>query len=367
MAADPERDPPHPLRRRIKSYIFSPYTYAIALGLIGGGLFAWFGAPLAWLLGAMTFTTVAAIGGVNVRVHDRLRTVMIIVLGVMLGSTFRPELVHQIPGWGVATILTLLVLVVMTVIAFGFLRLVGRHDPITAYFSSTPGGVNSMVIVGEEAGGNVRTISLTHAVRILIVVSVVPFYFRVAQGIHVPAQPAGAASVIGYGGLEALILIGCGVIGFPLGKLLRLPTPSLLGPTLVSAAAHMTGLSHVPPPVEFIALAQVVIGAAIGSRFAGVTFGQIWKTALSAAGSALVMIGLVALIAPFAAELAGVSSAAMFLALVPGGLAEMALIALSLGVDTAFVSTMHILRIAFVIGVAPIAFKLWENWSARRG
>jgi len=354
-----EGEPPqHARHSKLKSYIFSPYTYAISLGLAGGAAFAFLGAPLAWLLGAMTFTTVAAIAGANVRVYPPLRTVMIIVLGVMLGSTFTPELVGQIPGWGVAALLTLLALTLMTVIAFGFLRLIGRHDPITAYFSSTPGGVNSMVILGEEAGGNVRTISLTHAVRILIVVSVVPLYFRFFQGISVPPQPVGMASIMDFDWIEALILIACGVIGYPLGKILRLPTPALLGPTLLSAAAHMGGVSHAAPPGELIALAQVIIGTAIGSRFAGVTLSEIWKTALSAAGSATVMIGLVAIASPAMASLAGVSTAAMFLALVPGGLTEMTLIALSLGVDTAFVSTMHVLRIAFVIGVAPLVYHL---------
>jgi membrane AbrB-like protein len=362
---DPDEPLPHPLWRRVKSYIFSPYTYAIALGLAGGALFAWAGAPLAWLLGAMLFTTTAAFGGVNVRVHDRLRTVMIIVLGVLLGSTFRPQLIHEIPGWGLAALLTLIALVVMTAIAFGFLRLVGRHDPITAYFSSTPGGVNSMVIIGEDAGANVRTISLTHAIRILIVVCVVPLYFRYVQGVDVPAQTALSVGGTKYGWLEISILLGCGVIGFPLAKMLKLPTPSLLGPMMLSAAAHMSGISHVSPPPALVAIAQVVIGAGIGARFAGVTFDELWKTALSAVGSALTMIGIVAVLAPFMADLAGVSPAAMFLALVPGGLTEMALIALSLNVDTAFVSAMHILRIVFVIGVAPLVFALWARFGEK--
>ena len=128
----------------------------------------------------------------------------------------------------------------------------------------------------------------------------------------------------------------------------------------------MIGISHVPPPGELVAIAQIVIGAAIGARFTGITLSEIWRTALAAVVSAFIMIGVVALISPVAANLAGVHPAAMFLALVPGGLAEMAIIALSLGVDTAFVSTMHILRIAFVIAVAPLVFRLARPYFGDR-
>jgi uncharacterized membrane protein AbrB (regulator of aidB expression) len=51
------------------------------------------------------------------------------------------------------------------------------------------------------------------------------------------------------------------------------------------------------------------------------------------------------------------------LVLAPGGLAEMTLVALSLGVDVAFVSTMHLLRIALVVILAPAIFKVL-GWKA---
>ena len=48
----------------------------------------------------------------------------------------------------------------------------------------------------------------------------------------------------------------------------------------------------------------------------------------------------------------------LVLSFAPGGLAEMALIALILGIDTAFVSAMHVMRIAIVVIGAPLVFRL---------
>ena len=45
------------------------------------------------------------------------------------------------------------------------------------------------------------------------------------------------------------------------------------------------------------------------------------------------------------------------LALAPGGLAGMSLIALALGIETAFVATHHVARIAMIVIAAPLVFR----------
>jgi uncharacterized membrane protein AbrB (regulator of aidB expression) len=51
------------------------------------------------------------------------------------------------------------------------------------------------------------------------------------------------------------------------------------------------------------------------------------------------------------------------LAFSPGGLAEMALIGLALGVDVAFIATHHVIRIFLVILLAPTAIRLWRRYE----
>jgi uncharacterized protein len=45
---------------------------------------------------------------------------------------------------------------------------------------------------------------------------------------------------------------------------------------------------------------------------------------------------------------------------------EMGLIALSLGIDTAMVSTLHVLRVAAIMLAAPLAFTLLDRYAWRR-
>ena len=61
-------------------------------------------------------------------------------------------------------------------------------------------------------------------------------------------------------------------------------------------------------------------------------------------------------------DMIGVRHEAMILVLSPGGLAEMSLIALSLGIDTAFVSSMHMFRIMIIVVLGPSLFRIGRRF-----
>ena len=67
-----------------------PLVLALAIGAVGGFIFDWLKMPLAWMLGACVFSTIAAFAGLRIGMRVRLRQGMIIILGVLLGSGFRP-------------------------------------------------------------------------------------------------------------------------------------------------------------------------------------------------------------------------------------------------------------------------------------
>jgi uncharacterized protein len=338
----------------------------LGIGILGGALFALAGAPLAWMLGALITVTLVSLAGVRLTVPAPLRTVMIAVLGVMLGSAFTPEIADQLVAWGNAVLVMLGFLVVTMAFAVAFLRFGVGMDPVTAYFSGAPGGITEMVLAGEARGADSRVITLMHATRILVIVAVIPFYFRVLGGIDVPTLPPTAMSLLDTPAFDGLLMASCAVAGYWLARLLRLPGAALVGPMLLSAAVHMAGWTAATPPFELIAAAQVVVGTALGARFAGVTLRRVWPYLLIGAASAVMMMGLAWLAATLFSESLGIDRTGLLLALVPGGLVEMGLIALSLGIDTAMVSTLHVLRIATIMLLAPFAFTLIDVLIVRR-
>ena len=304
----------------------------------------------------MTATTIAALSGVRLDAWSSLRTVMICVLGVLIGSSFTPDILGALPKWAGAILILIVHMGVVSVLCHAFLHRIAHLDQITAFFSSAPGGLTNMVIQAEEAGADVRAVSLIHAARILVVVAIVPVYFRLTH--HISTSMLPPSPVHGRLTLEELaILIACAVGGTAVGNMLRMPTPALLGPMAVSILAHVTGTSHIAPPSALVAAAQVVIGAGIGLRFVGSRFADLTHSVIYGAGSALIMIVAACVTAEVTSRILGLRMEAMVLSLVPGGLTEMSLVALALGIETAFVATMHVVRILLVIVGAPLLFR----------
>ena len=333
---------------------------ALAIGAVGGGVFAWFNLPLAWMMGAMCLTTASAIGGACVKVPQGLRQVMIAVLGVMLGSAFHPEIIDSAGQWSLSLAMLLVYVAVVALIAGLYFHKVARYDGTTAYFSAIPGGLSEMILVGGAMGGDDRSIALTHASRILLVVLIIPFWFRLVEG-YEPAPGGVAGAFMAFAEIPAAdlgILGSCAVAGFFAARALRLPAAALTGPMVISAAVHLFGLTASKPPAELIIVAQIVIGTAIGCRFARTDPRRVLRAIAAAAGATAIMLGIGVCFSLALNAALGLPVAALTLAFAPGGLAEMTLIALALGVDPAFVSTHHVVRIFLVVILAPMAFKL---------
>ena len=185
---------------------------AVVLGLglaaAGGALATFAGIPLAWMLGALGATTAAALGGARVRVPAVLRTVMVAVLGTMLGSAFTPQVFADLGRWVFGPLVLIVYLSLVAALGLFYFRRLAKFDPITAYFSAMPGGLSEMAVVGEATGGDARTISLVHSVRILLLVLTIPLYFRFVEGLEVPALAASTAAAA-LGMADAAVLVGC--------------------------------------------------------------------------------------------------------------------------------------------------------------
>jgi membrane AbrB-like protein len=333
----------------------------LAVGALGGIVFYFFNLPLAWMLGAMVFTTIAALAGLRMRLPTKLRGGFITIIGVFLGSAFTPDILDQIRQWPISIAGLVLYLIIVTSVLYVYFRKFLGFDAATAYFSAAPGGMSEMVIAGAALGGDERRIAMVQTARVLMVVLIIPFGFRYVEGDAAVTAGRGLALADAQWS-EMWILVLCAVVGPFIGRFLRLPAYRMVGPMLASAAVHITGLSHSPPPWELVAIAQVVLGAAVGSRFSGVPIKQVITTMTASIGSTILMLLTTVVIAWAVNQITALGMEPLILAYAPGGLAEMSLIALALGIETAFVATHHLMRIAMIVISAPLLFKALKRW-----
>jgi len=347
---------PAPIQQHLHWHVL----LALALGAAGGFAFALLKMPLAWMIGAMVVTTVAALAGAPIRIPTPWRAVMIAVLGTMLGSAFKPDVLDHVArwGWSLITLVGFVVAITATV-AYAFAR-IWRLGRVTAFFAAAPGGFGEMWLLGIRYGGDSSTIALVHSVRIMLTVFMIPFWFRLFHG-YTPGVVQGLGPLGELALKDAGLLTACAAVGFWGGRLIRLPAAALVGPMALSAAAHLTGVTAASTPNEIVNLAQVVIGTTIGCRFAGFDVRKVFGTMAIGALVTVYMVAAAVVFGLVLERLTGLPFTALILAFAPGGLAEMTLVSLALGIDTAFVSTHHLVRMLILVLGAPLAFRLFKR------
>ena len=334
----------------------------LVVGTTGGALFNFWGLPLPWMLGSMIFVSACAILGVPVRRSMPLRNIMIVVVGILLGSFFTPGVFSNLTTWGSALLVMLVYVIVTTTAAILIFRRLGYMDATTAYFSSTPGGLGIMVIAGEEAGADSRLIPIAHATRVFLVVFSIPLYFVTVVGVEVPSISTFSISATSYPDFQEFILLAsCGLMGFWLASRIDLAFGRMLIPMVLSGVVYYLDLVTTPLPTPLITVAQVVIGSAIGAQFRGMRLLSMFRVGIAAIVATVIMLAVAAGFAKLFSPILNISEDALLLALAPGGLAEMSLIAISMDSDTAFIATLHIFRITMIAAAGPALFRLLRN------
>jgi membrane AbrB-like protein len=237
-------------------------------------------------------------------------------------------------------------------VGYPFFRRVCKFDPATSYYGAMPGGLQDMLVFGQEAGGNVRHLSLIHATRVLLVVSALPFVLTTILGMDLD-QPIGAPAAQ-LPPHELLLMVAIAGFGWWGAKRVGLFGATILGPMILATFASLTGLIHSRPPAEAILAAQFFIGLSVGVKYVGVTWAELRRVVVAAIGYTL-LIGMVALaFAEVAYFLNLAPQAEALLAFSPGGQGEMTVLAIVAGADIAYVVTHHLTRIVVVILGAPI-------------
>lgn len=327
---------------------FPMMAATLAIGAAGGWIFSLLGIPLAWMIGAMVFTTTLSVAGVRLQGPGKTRSLVITVLGVMLGSAFTPDVFDRAAQWMISiAVLLVFVVVITAILVWGFQRFAGMEKR-EAILSATPGGFGEMILIAESYNADVRTISLIHATRVMFTVLLIPLYFRFFEG-YVPPEvnPMGAVTDLGL--QDAGILLACALSGYYIAKRLGIPAAAMMGPMFISGIAHFTGLTSAKPPAELVNLAQIVIGTNVGCRFVGIQRRQLVNPVGIGIIGAVLTLAMAIGAATALQHLTDLDYLALWISFAPGGLAEMTLISLAMNIDTAFVATHHLIRILFIV------------------
>lgn len=332
-------------------------TFATAAA--GALAFVMLGLPLPLLLGPMAACLVAALVGLRMRDAGVLGTFMRTFIGVAVGSSLTPATIHHLPDFAASLLFVPLFIALIGAVGYPLFRFGFGFNHPTAWYAAMPGGLQDMLVFGEEAGGDPRALSLIHATRVLVIVTVAPLIMVAYWGIDMTQAPGRPA--VQMDPVQILLMVSAGFIGWRIADRVGLFGASILGPLILTAALSLSGIITTRPPAEIIWAAQFFIGIAVGVKYTGIT----WRELRVDVGAGVLYAGLLALISLGFFELIHLTGVApaldAFLAFLPGGQAEMVVIAIIAGADLAYVVSHHLLRVILVILLAPIVARLFKR------
>lgn len=343
-----------------------PFAFTLILGLAGALLFQAASLPLPWVIGPMFMVTGAAMLGRTVWMPIWLRSPMVLVIGALFGTTVRPDFIAQFATW-LPSMVMVVVYVVLTALVLGiYLNKVVKHDFVTATLSAAPGGIIPMTLLSEEYGGNDRVVALMQSTRLIWTVLAIPIAFRLFAG-YVPSGNVGTGgSFAAFQLIDVPVMLVACIVGYYLARLVRLPTPELMGPMIVVGILTVTGQLTSELPEPLVAVAQLIIGIFIGVRFNGTRFKEVASDFLQASLTSTFMIAAAALFAWTTSLFTGISVHALILGFAPGGFAEMSLIGFGLGIDVSFVVVHQLMRYIFIVLSAPLVVGYFSRRLQRR-
>ena len=333
----------------------------LLIAAAGTVVFWAFDLPLPFLFGPMFACLMAALARRRLTGMGQASVGARTILGVAVGASITPQVVSMLPQMAVSVALVPLYIFIIALIGVPYFYRVWGFDFPTAWYAAMPGGFQDMILFGTEAGGDTRSLSLIHATRVLLIVTIAPVILVTGFGASID-NPIGAP-ILTMPVQELAWMIFAALFGWKFGERIGLFGASMIGPMIVAAILSLSGFIHTRPPAEVIVTAQFMIGLGLGVGYVGVTLHELRRSVLSGVVYVLILAILAAFFTWLVVSFGLAPPIEGFLAFSPGGQAEMIVLSILIGADLGFAAVHHLARVFIVIIGAPLAARWFQRKS----
>jgi len=368
------------IKTSVSSHPIVRLLYTALLSLTGGLLFNLLHIPLPWLLGPMTFTLIGSRAVKTVRPSwpNWIRDTALILIGYSIGLTFTMTTLRQI-GQQLPTmaLMTFVLILLCCLLAWMISKLSGLPFP-TVLMGSIPGGLTQMVVLAEETKGiDLTVVAFLQVVRLLMIIFCVPLLvfsplFVGDSGTRAASDTVStivehAATVASTGWGVAVLYVVVSVAAALLADRIQFPSAYMLGPMIITAILHVSGVEGPALPVWLLSAAQVMIGTYVGLLLKPEKLQNKGRIALLAVTSSTLLIAGTIGFSCLLTKLHAISSTTAFLSLAPGGMDQMGIIAHEVNADISIVTGYQIFRTWFIyFAIPPLLRMLFRALKKRR-
>ncbi|RTE90503.1 AbrB family transcriptional regulator [Bradyrhizobium sp. LVM 105] len=323
----------------------------LVIGTAGGLVFLLAGLPGGLISGSMIAVAIAAIAGRQLSLPPLLTQIVLVLLGISLGSVVSRHLLQQVSAYPLTIGLLALATFCSTFGSSYYLQRIHGWDRTSALLAGSPGALSQITILAVERGADLPGIAVVQTMRVIILTAALPMVLAIA-GVVPSAAPSLTTTTIASP-LDLVELAAASLAMALVLRLIKFPASWMFGAMLASSALHGAGWVEGGLPDWVRGVALVGIGALIGSRFARMRIKTLAGHINAALGSFAVAIAVSAIFVGIVALTTQVKFSDIVVAFAPGAMDAMLALALTLHIDPIFVGAHHLSRFVFVTIATP--------------
>ena len=342
-------------KENFKQILSMGFAWVIIVSIPGALIAEYFNVPLAWFLGPMIITSVLSLCGVKTKMPKLVLSTVLIFLGLYIGNYIDKSLFSQIHQWAWTSLIMLAYIIVSVVLVSKYLQKFSGYEKKTSIFSAAPGALGPLLILAEDQKSDLSQVATAHLIRLIIIITVFPF---IVDSFYTSENISFSETIIENQNIfDLLILIVLSITLIIIFDKLKIPAALLAGTLIASGFLQISEIAAYKLPGNVIDYCLLILGSSVGCRFANKTFNEIAKNTLHSFVATFFLVLLGFLAAVVASYVIDQNFFTLLLSYCPGGIYEVAVIAIFFDLDPEFVSFHHIIRLLLILFFVPIILK----------
>ena len=314
--------------------------------------------PAALMLGPMLSAIVIA------QYHGKLEMQRPVVMGAQallgcrLGMAISPELLNSALAYLPILFAFVLAVVLATVTLAIVVSRANWFPGTAAVWGLSPGAASAMVMLAEMYGSDARIVAVMQYLRVLAAALVAILVGTLmgspeANSHGIPTTGPGVVWFPPIDGVAFTETLALALLGAIAAWVSKRSIAILFVPMIGGAFLQISGLGRLELPAFLAAAVFAVIGWNIGLKFTRASLRASMKLMPRIAAVIAAMIALCGILSWPLAHVIGVDALSAYLALSPGGLDSVLIIATSTHVDLPLILAAQVVRLIVVMTVAP--------------
>lgn len=322
--------------------------------------------PASRIVGPILATALIQTTGMTFSVPAVVKIICSIIFGIYLGLRFDRDAIEKLRRVVWPALLVSILYIGITLVYGSLLSIISPLDPVTSFLAVIPGGIAESGILAVSYGADLAQVSSFQLVRFLSIVAVVPL---LAQWFFKPHSKIHSRSALGHEipflvppnkstVHSTLWLFLMGTLASGLFYIIHFPAALLLGATFgVASIQLISKKAFARPPQKLYNYAQIGMGAIIGTSFTLSSLKTVGTLVFPLFLLTILTLATSVILGYFFSKIFHWDFMTGFMAVLPGGLSTLIILADDYEADTIIISSLQTARIITAVMIIPLIYQ----------